>query len=65
MSRERLSSPQAKEIVEKIKVDDDGNRYHYKTYKLGKYLGKGGFAKVYELTDNETKELFAVKIVNK
>uniref|UniRef100_T1JIY9 Serine/threonine-protein kinase PLK n=1 Tax=Strigamia maritima TaxID=126957 RepID=T1JIY9_STRMM len=36
-----------------------------KQYTRGRFLGKGGFAKCYELTDNVTKEVFAGKIVSK
>ncbi len=31
----------------------------------GKFLGKGGFARCYELTDCDTQKLFAVKVVVK
>lgn len=41
---------------------DEGNR---KRYKKGRFLGKGGFAKCYEITDFETKEVYAGKIVPK
>jgi len=34
-------------------------------YKRGKFLGKGGFAKCYEMTDTTTKILYAGKIVPK
>lgn len=37
-----------------------GNRY-----MKGKFLGKGGFARCYELTEMNTKEVFAGKIVSK
>ncbi|KAK7099028.1 serine/threonine-protein kinase PLK1-like [Littorina saxatilis] len=36
-----------------------------KNYLKGRFLGKGGFAKCFELTDLETKEIFAGKIVSK
>ncbi|CAB1441904.1 unnamed protein product [Pleuronectes platessa] len=36
-----------------------------KRYTRGRFLGKGGFAKCYEITDMETKEVFAGKIVPK
>lgn len=36
-----------------------------KKYKRGKFLGKGGFARCYELIDLQTKEIFAGKIVAK
>ncbi|KAF7237472.1 Serine/threonine-protein kinase PLK1, partial [Varanus komodoensis] len=34
-------------------------------YWLGRFLGKGGFAKCYEITDAESREVFAGKIVPK
>uniref|UniRef100_A0A3B3CK63 Serine/threonine-protein kinase PLK n=1 Tax=Oryzias melastigma TaxID=30732 RepID=A0A3B3CK63_ORYME len=34
-------------------------------YSRGRFLGKGGFAKCYEITDMETKQVFAGKIVPK
>ncbi|XP_066990002.1 serine/threonine-protein kinase PLK1 [Macrobrachium rosenbergii] len=36
-----------------------------KKYQRGKFLGKGGFARCYELVDLTTKEIFAGKIVAK
>lgn len=36
-----------------------------KRYLKGRFLGKGGFAKCYELQDIDTKEIFAGKIVSK
>lgn len=36
-----------------------------KKYARGRFLGKGGFAKCYEITDMETKQVFAGKIVPK
>lgn len=38
---------------------------HVARYAKGRFLGKGGFAKCYEVTDIETKEVFAAKIVAK
>ena len=34
-------------------------------YEKGKFLGKGGFAKCYELICQETKRVFAAKIILK
>lgn len=34
-------------------------------YTRGRFLGKGGFAKCYEITDVETKQVFAGKVVPK
>ncbi|XP_059196694.1 serine/threonine-protein kinase PLK1 [Centropristis striata] len=36
-----------------------------KKYARGRFLGKGGFAKCYEITDMETNQVFAGKIVPK
>ncbi|CAN9510219.1 unnamed protein product [Ophioblennius macclurei] len=49
-----------KEIPD-ILVDSRG----MKRYARGRFLGKGGFAKCYEITDLETKQTFAGKIVPK
>ena len=38
--------------------------YKYKGY-LGKYLGKGGFARAYEITDTTTNITYAGKIFDK
>lgn len=35
------------------------------TYTKGKFLGKGGFARCYELTNNKTKNFYAGKVVSK
>nr|CAD2150724.1 unnamed protein product [Meloidogyne enterolobii] len=35
------------------------------TYTKGKFLGKGGFARCYELTNNKTKIVYAGKVVSK
>eukprot|EP00794_Sanderia_malayensis_P016568 gene16568-18248_t len=43
----------------------DRTRRPHKQYMKGKFLGKGGFARCYELTDMDTKEIFAGKIVAK
>ncbi|XP_068213543.1 serine/threonine-protein kinase PLK1-like isoform X2 [Palaemon carinicauda] len=49
-----------KEIPEIICDESTG-----KKYQRGKFLGKGGFARCYELVDLTTKEIFAGKIVAK
>lgn len=36
-----------------------------KRYMRGRFLGKGGFAKCYEITDMDTNEVFAGKVVPK
>ncbi|GAM20060.1 hypothetical protein SAMD00019534_032350 [Acytostelium subglobosum LB1] len=37
----------------------------YKEYHQGEFLGKGGFARCYTMTDLETKRVYAAKIVPK
>ena len=37
----------------------------YRQYIKGKFLGKGGFAKCYELVQMETKAVSAAKIIQK
>lgn len=50
-------------IEEKIsKVNGD---IHVKRYSKGKLLGKGGFAKCYEITNLESKKILAAKIIPK
>ena len=36
-----------------------------RVYNVGRLLGKGGFAKVYEMTDTATGHLVAVKVVDR
>ncbi|XP_076471497.1 serine/threonine-protein kinase PLK1-like isoform X2 [Babylonia areolata] len=50
-----------KDIIPDVIVDPSSG----KQYMKGRFLGKGGFAKCYELTDADTKEIFAGKIVPK
>lgn len=59
MSRKE-ETKQSKEIPD-IVTDLSTN----KKYLKGRFLGKGGFAKCYELTDMETKHVYAGKIVPK
>ena len=50
-------------VVEKY-TDNEGKSCLRK-YKKGSFLGKGGFAKWYELTDLETNILYAAKWITK
>lgn len=54
------AGPPAKEIPE-VLVDPRSRR----RYLRGRFLGKGGFAKCFEISDADTKEVFAGKIVPK
>lgn len=55
-----VAAPLSKEIPE-ILVDPRSRRQ----YVRGRFLGKGGFAKCFEISDADTKEVFAGKIVPK
>ena len=50
-------------IHEKMK-SSTGDAYIRKWVK-GNFLGKGGFAKVYEFKNTETRETFAAKVIPK
>lgn len=49
--------PPLKEVPDVV-VDHQSNRYFTK----GRFLGKGGFARCYELIDNSTKAVYAGKV---
>jgi hypothetical protein len=51
-------------IIEQSKRDGAGNVYT-KRFLKGVILGKGGFAKCYRVTDMESKEEWACKIIEK
>ena len=52
-------------IVIEEKIVDSNGLIQYKNYYKEKLLGKGGFAKCYEVTDMETNKSYAAKIVEK
>lgn len=47
------------------KITDDRGEERIRNYIQGRQLGKGGFARVYAMTDLETKLVYAAKIVPK
>lgn len=59
MTSKKVEAP-AKEIPEILCDPSTG-----KKYSRGRFLGKGGFAKCFEITDMETKQILAGKIVPK
>ena len=50
------------EIIEE-KIQRSNGELQLRKYLKGKFLGKGGFAKCYEFTNQETKHLYAAKVV--
>jgi len=51
-------------IIEE-KISKVNGEMAVKKYVRGKMLGKGGFAKCYEVTNLETKKVIAAKIIPK
>lgn len=49
----------------KEQITTDSGEVVSKKYKKGKFLGKGGFAKCYEVTELDTKTIYAAKIITK
>lgn len=60
-TRDKYSSARVVRDLDQYIVDPTTK----KRYLRGRFLGKGGFAKCYELTDMETKEILAGKIISK
>lgn len=52
--------PVLKEVPDVVVNTDTGV-----TYKKGRFLGKGGFARCYELTDMNSHKFYAGKVVSK
>jgi len=52
-------------IIIEEKISKVNGELAVKRYSKGKMLGKGGFAKVYEVTNLETKKTLAGKIIAK
>ena len=60
---ENFKSQEDDIIIEKINTNPD--KIHIKKYRKIRLLGKGGFARCYELLDEETQQSFAGKIIKK
>ena len=60
-SAKSIDTPQT--VVEKI-VTVQGDIKN-KEYKKGRFLGKGGFARVYEVVNEDSGEIFACKFISK
>jgi polo-like kinase 1 len=75
MEKEKLDKPEASKIlpgaipeVNQIieeKITRVNGEVTVKKYQKGKLLGKGGFAKCYEITNLESKRVLAAKIIPK
>ena len=60
---ENFKSQEDDIIIQKIHTNPD--EIHIKKYRKIRLLGKGGFARCYELLDEETQQSFAGKIIKK
>lgn len=60
-SRQNSRKKVALKDVPDVVFDNSTNRIFTK----GRFLGKGGFARCYELIDNATKGVYAGKVVSK
>ena len=69
MSKEKSSANMKNQDLEDViieeKITNARGETKIKKYKRGKYLGKGGFAKCYVCTNQETKKIYAAKIISK
>lgn len=70
MTNSHLGSAGSREDLHAVEVIEDRTGVRCKNnqpvrYAKRRFLGKGGFAKCYEVQDMDTKELFAAKIVDK
>lgn len=52
-------------VIIEEKISKVNGEVAIKKYVRGKLLGKGGFAKCYEITNLETKKVLAAKIIEK
>jgi serine/threonine protein kinase len=56
----RSQQPASSVIAEEIPIDGT-----FRYFKKGRFLGQGGFSKVYECVQQDTDEHFAIKVVPK
>lgn len=60
MTSQKRPKPVLKDVPDPVKNIATGQ-----IYKRGKFLGKGGFARCYELIDMESQQIYAGKVVSK
>ena len=59
-----MSRQEDLQVIEERFVKPNGD-VQFRRYNKGRLLGKGGFASVYELVSSETRQLSAVKVMDK
>jgi len=65
MSAKAQQDFQVDDVIEDQSVQRPGDSSYVKKYKKGRYLGKGGFAKVFELTSCDSNRTYAGKVIPK
>jgi polo-like kinase 1 len=63
-SRRSLDYESSNQIIEE-KITKLSGDPAIRRYRKGKFLGKGGFARVYELTNLDSDRTYAAKIITK
>jgi hypothetical protein len=63
-TRSRRAQEDSQGLVEERIVKTNGD-VCVRRYNKGRFLGKGGFARVYEFTNIETRKIYAAKVVAK
>ena len=61
----KSSQPESEAAIIEEKIVKSSGEVSTRRYNKGRFLGKGGFARVYELTNLDTKHVSAAKIVPK
>jgi serine/threonine protein kinase len=59
------ASTKGEQVIEEKRKRANGEGYTIHRYTLGRMLGKGGFAKVYQCTSMDNGKSYAVKVVPK
>ena len=62
---DKTNSSSSDSIIVEHRKRPNGDGYTVHQYLRGKLLGKGGFAKVYQVTSLDTNKIYAAKIVPK
>jgi polo-like kinase 1 len=61
----KSATSEGEQVIIEEKINKPNGEKAVRRYAKGKMLGKGGFAKCYEVTNLETKKILAAKIIPK
>lgn len=65
MTTARKSEDQDRNVIVEEQIAKGNGDTITRRYNKGRFLGKGGFARVYEMTNLETRRLLAAKVISK